>query len=83
MYSWSAMTLIDVELSLLHSSSSLISSPSLPAQTVVAPDGTVHRFDVDPFVKRCLVEGLDEIGYTLTLIDRIEAFEARYEATSR
>jgi 3-isopropylmalate/(R)-2-methylmalate dehydratase small subunit len=51
----------------------------LPAQTVVAPDGTTHRFDIDPFVKRCLVEGLDEIAYTLTLLDRIEAFEARYE----
>jgi 3-isopropylmalate/(R)-2-methylmalate dehydratase small subunit len=50
----------------------------LPAQTVVAPDGSTHRFDVDPFVKHCLVEGLDEIGYTLSLRDRIEAFEAGY-----
>lgn len=50
----------------------------LASQTVVAPDGTTHRFDVDPFVKRCLLEGLDEIAYTLTMVDRIEAFEARY-----
>jgi 3-isopropylmalate/(R)-2-methylmalate dehydratase small subunit len=50
----------------------------LQSQTVVAPDGSTHRFDVDAFVKRCLLEGLDEIAYTLTMVDRIEAFEARY-----
>ena len=50
----------------------------LPSQTVVAPDGAVHRFDVDPFVKRCLREGLDEIAYTLTYAAEIAAFEARH-----
>jgi 3-isopropylmalate/(R)-2-methylmalate dehydratase small subunit len=47
----------------------------LPSQTVVAPDGAVHRFDVDGFAKRCLLEGLDEIGYTMTLLDKVAAFE--------
>jgi 3-isopropylmalate/(R)-2-methylmalate dehydratase small subunit len=47
----------------------------LPAQTVTAPDGRVHRFDIDPFAKRCLLEGLDEIAYTLTLIDKVVEFE--------
>lgn len=50
----------------------------LPSQMVVLPDRAQHRFDVDPFVKHCLIEGLDEIAYTLTLLDRITAFEARY-----
>ncbi|HVF64844.1 MAG TPA: 3-isopropylmalate dehydratase small subunit [Casimicrobiaceae bacterium] len=50
----------------------------LPSQVVVAPDGARHRFDVDPFVKQCLIEGLDEIAYTLTLLERITTFEARY-----
>ena len=54
----------------------------LPQQTVVAPDGEAHAFEIDPFVKRCLVEGLDEIAYTLTLVDRIEAFERRYAGES-
>jgi len=49
----------------------------LASQTVRAPDGTMHPFDVDPFAKRCLLEGLDEIGYTLTLLDHVTAFEAR------
>ena len=54
----------------------------LPSQVVVAPDGARHRFDVDPFVKHCLIQGLDEIAYTLTLLDRITAFEARYASES-
>ena len=49
----------------------------LPAQTLRAPDGMIHGFDVDTFAKRCLLEGLDEIGYTLTLLDKVAAFEAR------
>jgi 3-isopropylmalate/(R)-2-methylmalate dehydratase small subunit len=54
----------------------------LASQTVTAPDGTTHRFDVDPFVKQCLLDGLDEIAYTLTLLDRIEKFEADYARES-
>jgi 3-isopropylmalate/(R)-2-methylmalate dehydratase small subunit len=50
----------------------------LAAQTVTAPGGATHRFDVDPFVKQCLIEGLDEIGYTLTMLDKIEKFEVDY-----
>jgi 3-isopropylmalate/(R)-2-methylmalate dehydratase small subunit len=50
----------------------------LALQTVGTPDGVTLRFDVDPFVKKCLLEGLDEIGYTLTLLDKIEEFEAGY-----
>ena len=47
----------------------------LEAQTVSAPDGGVHRFAVDPFAKHCLLNGLDEIDYTLSQIDHIAAFE--------
>jgi 3-isopropylmalate/(R)-2-methylmalate dehydratase small subunit len=49
----------------------------LPAQTVRAPDGTTHAFEIDAFAKHCLVEGLDEISYTLTLLPAIEAYESR------
>jgi 3-isopropylmalate/(R)-2-methylmalate dehydratase small subunit len=49
----------------------------LPAQTVRAPDGTEHAFEIDAFAKHCLVEGLDEISYTLTLLPAIKAYEAR------
>ena len=49
----------------------------LAAQTVVSPGGTVHRFEIDPYAKHCLLEGLDEIAATLTRLDAIEAYEAR------
>jgi 3-isopropylmalate/(R)-2-methylmalate dehydratase small subunit len=53
-------------------------SVDLPAQVVVAPDGAAHPFSVDAFAKQCLLDGQDEIGYTLSLLPEIEAFEARY-----
>ncbi len=49
----------------------------LPRQVVRAPDGAEHAFEVDAFAKHCLLEGLDEISYTLTLLPEIEAYEAR------
>ena len=49
----------------------------LHAQTVTAPDGTVYGFEVDPFKKHCLLNGLDDIGLTLEKTAAIDAFEAR------
>ena len=49
----------------------------LPAQVVRASDGTEHAFEIDAFAKHCLLEGLDEISYTLTLLPAIEAYESR------
>ena len=48
----------------------------LPRQVVVAPDGREMAFDVQPFRKHCLVNGLDDIGLTLRHADKIRAFEA-------
>ena len=50
----------------------------LEQQTLVAPDGTSHGFTVDPWRRRCLLEGLDEIGATLAGTAAIERFEAGY-----
>ncbi|PTM43432.1 3-isopropylmalate dehydratase small subunit [Bosea sp. 124] len=54
----------------------------LPAQTVTLPDGTSHGFEIDPFAKQCLVNGIDELGYTLGLSEAIEAFENSYGAAN-
>ena len=48
----------------------------LAAQCVVGPDGRSHSFDVDPFRKHCLLEGVDEIGFTLGYDKKIAEFEA-------
>ena len=50
----------------------------LPAQTVAAPDGVVHAFEIDPFAKHCLLEGVDELAFTMGFEEEIAAFERRY-----
>jgi 3-isopropylmalate/(R)-2-methylmalate dehydratase small subunit len=50
----------------------------LEAQTVSTPDGVTHAFEIDAYLKGCLTKGLDELGYTLTQLDRIKAFERDY-----
>ena len=45
------------------------------SQTVTIPDGTRYGFDIDLFAKQCLIYGVDELGYTLTLLPQIEEFE--------
>lgn len=49
----------------------------LDAQSVTRPDGRVLHFDIDPFRKYCLLNGLDDIGLTLRHKDKIAEFEAR------
>jgi len=49
----------------------------LPEQTVRFPDGSLERFEVDPFRKECLLLGIDEIDLTMRHLDQIEAYEAR------
>ena len=49
----------------------------LGAQTVTGPDGATYGFEIDPFRKRCLMEGLDDIGLTLEKAAAIDRFEAQ------
>src|SRR3954471_9149256 len=53
----------------------------LERQTVSSADGGLSfQFDVDPFRKRCLLNGWDDIGLTLQHADEIRAFEAKHLA---
>jgi 3-isopropylmalate/(R)-2-methylmalate dehydratase small subunit len=49
----------------------------LEAQVLKLPDGETIAFEVDPFRKHCLLNGLDDIGLTLQHVDEIKAYEAR------
>ena len=49
----------------------------LEKQEITGPDGGTLHFDVDPFRKHCLLNGLDDIGLTLQKADAIASFEAR------
>jgi 3-isopropylmalate/(R)-2-methylmalate dehydratase small subunit len=50
-------------------------SIDLEKQEIRGPDGGVVHFAVDPHKKHCLLNGLDEVGLTLSKADRITAFE--------
>ncbi|WP_163575986.1 3-isopropylmalate dehydratase small subunit [Halomonas faecis] len=50
----------------------------LENQRVITPSGEILEFEVDPFRKQCLLEGLDDIGITLKDEDAIRAFEAKH-----
>lgn len=52
----------------------------LEAQRVTTAAGTVVQFEIDPARKYNLLHGLDEIGITLGVVDRISAYEARQQA---
>jgi len=47
----------------------------LPSQVLSMPDGVQTEFPIDPFSKKCLVEGIDPLSYLLTHKDQIESFE--------
>ncbi|MGX9352682.1 3-isopropylmalate dehydratase small subunit [Shimia sp. W99] len=49
----------------------------LEAQEITTSDGEVIPFDVDPFKKHCLLNGLDDIGLTMEKAASIDAFEAK------
>jgi 3-isopropylmalate/(R)-2-methylmalate dehydratase small subunit len=49
----------------------------LAAQTVTTPAGRVLRFEIDQFRKNALLQGLDNIGWTLSHSDEIAAYESR------
>jgi 3-isopropylmalate/(R)-2-methylmalate dehydratase small subunit len=54
----------------------------LEAQEIRGPDGGVIRFEIDPFRKHCLLNGLDAVGLTLEKEKAIKAYEDK-AATAR
>jgi 3-isopropylmalate/(R)-2-methylmalate dehydratase small subunit len=62
----------------LHDQPGATMKVDLPSQTVTGPDGKAWPFEIDAFRKKCLLEGLDEIGITLQHDKAIAAFENSY-----
>jgi 3-isopropylmalate/(R)-2-methylmalate dehydratase small subunit len=62
----------------LHERPGATLTVDLETQTVTAPDGAQHRFEVDAFRKEMLLTGRDEIGLTLGFEAKIVEFEARH-----
>ncbi|MGV3550340.1 3-isopropylmalate dehydratase small subunit [Rhizobium sp.] len=49
----------------------------LEAQEIRGPDGGVIKFDLDPFRKHCMLNGLDDIGLTLAKGNEIDSYEKK------
>jgi 3-isopropylmalate/(R)-2-methylmalate dehydratase small subunit len=47
----------------------------LALQTLLGPDGQSYSFSIQPFARHCMLEGIDEIEYTLSQISTVEAYE--------
>ena len=54
----------------------------LEKQEITGPDGGMVKFDLDPFRKHCLLNGLDDVGLTLQKEKAIDAFEAKRKAVT-
>ncbi|HEY9080355.1 3-isopropylmalate dehydratase small subunit [Magnetovibrio sp.] len=53
----------------------------LENQTISGPDGGEVKFDIDPFRKHCLLEGLDDIGLTQQKADKIDSYEEKQKSS--
>lgn len=53
----------------------------LEAQTVTGSDGQSFSFEIDPFKKHCLLNGLDDIGLTMAKESAISAYEEKLKTT--
>ena len=52
----------------------------LDAQTATLPDGSSHSFQVDPFARHCLLNGVDELGFLLGEEEAIATYESSHAA---
>ena len=55
-------------------------SIDLEKQEIRGPDGGCVKFDIDPFRKHCLLNGLDDVGLTLQKKPKIDGFEAQQKS---
>ncbi len=54
----------------------------LQDQEITRPDGSKVSFEVDPFKKHCLLNGLDDIGLTMQKVEKIDKFEGKQKAAT-
>ena len=51
---------------------------NLENQEITRPDGSIIKFEVDKFKKKCLLDGLDDIELTMKKFEKIKSFENSY-----
>ena len=53
----------------------------LPSQRIHMPDGRSADFPIDTFSRKCLIEGIDQLGYLLEQENAIASYEEKHRAT--
>lgn len=66
-------------IALANADPSIVVDIDLATQVLTLPDGTAAPFPVDPFAKRCLLDGVDELGYLLRFQPAVEEYERRQQ----
>ena len=61
-----------------HKGSNSVLTINLENQEITRPDGSIIKFEVDKFKKKCLLDGLDDIELTMKKFERIKSFENSY-----
>ena len=61
-----------------HKGSNSVLTINLENQEITRPDGSIIKFDVDKFKKKCLLDGLDDIEITMKKFEKIKSFENSY-----
>jgi 3-isopropylmalate/(R)-2-methylmalate dehydratase small subunit len=68
---------------MLHQNPGAEMTVDLAARRVTTADGAVHQFEISDFRRRCLIQGLDDIGLTLEHQAEIDRFEKAYKREMR
>jgi 3-isopropylmalate/(R)-2-methylmalate dehydratase small subunit len=68
---------VNMLLDLIEEEPTTTLSVDLERQKVILPDGQELGFNIDPFRKMCLLQGVDDLGYIMTKEDAVAAHEAR------
>ena len=61
-----------------HKGSNSVLTVNLENQEITRPDGSIIKFEVDKFKKKCLLDGLDDIELTMKKFEKIKSFENSY-----
>tara|TARA_B100001113_G_C20779542_1_gene478923 strand:+ start:31 stop:636 length:606 start_codon:yes stop_codon:yes gene_type:complete len=68
---------VDVLMSEAEKGANAVIEVDLESQNIVTSESEVFTFEIDPFKKHCLINGLDDIGLTMEKEDYIKAFESK------
>ena len=61
-----------------HKGSNSVLTINLENQEITRPDGSIIKFEIDKFKKKCLLDGLDDIELTMKKFKKIKSFENSY-----